>query len=316
MSDPFELTHTYSIEWTSKAILWSIDGKQVRKLLAEDTDNKFPQTPMQFSFRNWVAGSKDLPEETVDWAGGLADFSKAPFEAVLQNVTFTDYAGGDKPAQGGIKEYKYSDKSGTSKSVKLVKTSGESANEEDATTSASSTASRSQTISVTGHSTSGPSSTNGAKQDETESSDESKTTDESKASDESKRADGLPAGAIAGIVVGVFCIVAATLVVWFCWHRRRSARYGSRLELDAVDPALPPVPPPEKHQTVSSSTPSTVPRELDSASPGELDSASPGELDSAVPAASEMESPNTEKGRYWVAMNSEPVELDAIPRKA
>lgn len=323
VSDPFKSTHTYSIEWTAKAISWFVDGKQVRKLLATNADDKIPQTPMQFSFRNWVAGSKDLPEETVDWAGGLADFSKAPFQAILQKVTFTDYAGGDKPAKGGIKEYEYSDKSGTSKSVKVIKSSGQPENEEDTSATSTPTASRSQTTSVTETASSKPASTSGATEDHAETGEESSSSpastdsaaqDEVDADEESKEVNGLPAGAIAGIVVGAFCVVVTALVVWLCWRRKRSSQYGSRLELDAEERPPAAAPTLEKPHPVLS-TPSTIPRELDSASPSELGCRSPGELDTAVPAASEMESPDDEKRRYWVAMNDAPVELDAMPRR-
>ncbi|PHH82429.1 hypothetical protein CDD82_6006 [Ophiocordyceps australis] len=114
--------HKYSIEWTPSAIVWSIDGQPVRTLTsnAAKGGSAFPQTPMQVKLGTWVAGRKDAAEGTVTWAGGRADYSQAPFLGYYKSISIVDYAGQDKPANGGIKEYVYGDQTGTEQSIKVV----------------------------------------------------------------------------------------------------------------------------------------------------------------------------------------------------
>lgn len=99
---------------------WSIDGAPVRVLNYADAKggSTFPQTPMQIKLGTWVAGKPGVSEGTIDWAGGLADFSQAPFNAYYKSITVTDYANGVK----GAKQYRYGDRSGTWQSI-IVDTS-------------------------------------------------------------------------------------------------------------------------------------------------------------------------------------------------
>lgn len=122
--------HKYSIEWTAEKVDWIVDGNVVRTLTYADTKAKFPQTPMRVRLGTWVAGKKDGAEGTVEWAGGLTDFKQAPFNAYYKSVTVVDYAGGSKPAAGGIKEYVYGDNSGDYTSIKVVKGDGSTDNKE------------------------------------------------------------------------------------------------------------------------------------------------------------------------------------------
>lgn len=119
VSNPLTSTHTYSMEWTSKAINWQIDGKTVRTLEAAKVGDKFPQTPMQVKIGAWVAGKQSMPQGTRDWAGGMADFSKAPFNFIVKKLTIVDYAGSDKPATKHVNQYSYGDRSGLAKSIKV-----------------------------------------------------------------------------------------------------------------------------------------------------------------------------------------------------
>ncbi|KAG5950999.1 hypothetical protein E4U53_004008 [Claviceps sorghi] len=112
--------HTYTIEWTSKAVNWIIDGKTVRTLSSDVVKGKFPQSPMQVKLGTWCAGGPNSPEGTRTWAGGFTDFSKAPFNAYYKSVSIVDYAGKDSPARGGVKEYVYGDRSGSWQSIKVV----------------------------------------------------------------------------------------------------------------------------------------------------------------------------------------------------
>jgi beta-glucanase (GH16 family) len=120
--------NTYSVEWTKDKIDWIINGNVVRTLAYADAKggSRFPQTPMEVKLGTWVAGRKDAPEGTVEWAGGYTDFSKAPFNAYYKSITITDYAGGDSPANGGVKEYVWTDKTGSFESIRVVKGDGSS----------------------------------------------------------------------------------------------------------------------------------------------------------------------------------------------
>jgi beta-glucanase (GH16 family) len=100
--------------------VWSIDGRPVRTLLAKDAKggSGFPQSPMQIKLGTWVGGRQGSPKGTVDWAGGYADFSKAPFVAYYKSVTITDYAGGDGPGKAA-RRYVYGDRSGSWQSIRV-----------------------------------------------------------------------------------------------------------------------------------------------------------------------------------------------------
>ncbi|KAG6015219.1 hypothetical protein E4U41_004664 [Claviceps citrina] len=120
VENPTGSFHTYTVEWTSKAVNWIINGKTVRTLSADVVKGKFPQSPMQIKLGTWCAGGKNSPEGTRLWAGGYTDFSKAPFNAYYKSISIVDYAGKDSPADGGVKEYIYGDQSGSWESIKVV----------------------------------------------------------------------------------------------------------------------------------------------------------------------------------------------------
>lgn len=73
---------------------------------------------MQIKLGTWVAGRKDAPKGTVEWAGGYANFATAPFNAYYESITIVDYAGGSGPGKDA-KLYEYTDKSGSFKSIKV-----------------------------------------------------------------------------------------------------------------------------------------------------------------------------------------------------
>lgn len=133
VSNPLTTSHTYSIEWTKDAVNWMVDGNNVRTLTAASAKggSAFPQTPMQIKLGTWTAGTPDKSKWTVEWAGGLTDFSKAPFNAYYKSIKIVDYAGGDSPASKGVKEYVYGDKTGTWKSIKAVAGDGSSSDNDD-----------------------------------------------------------------------------------------------------------------------------------------------------------------------------------------
>jgi beta-glucanase (GH16 family) len=92
--------HTYTIDWTKEYVRWSVNGNQIRELLYADAKggSRFPQTPMQIRLGTWVAGRSDAPQGTVEWAGGLADFSNGPAVAYYKSLKITDYSNGVESA--------------------------------------------------------------------------------------------------------------------------------------------------------------------------------------------------------------------------
>jgi len=109
--------HTYSLIWTRTHITWLIDDRAVRTLKYGDSvavfGKNFPQTPMNVRLGIWAGGDPDNSQGTIDWAGGLTDYSKAPFTMVVKSVKITNYNPG--------KTYTYGDKTGSYKSIKIAK---------------------------------------------------------------------------------------------------------------------------------------------------------------------------------------------------
>lgn len=173
--------HTYTIDWTAEKLDWIIDGTVVRTLKYADAKGGagYPQTPMQIKLGTWVAGRKDAPEGTVQWAGGYTDFSKAPFNGYYKSVTVKDYMNGAKSAGS----YVYGDRTGSYQSIKIEQGDGKSNGAQSSsakpsstlstvTSSATLTASVTQGITLA---TGEPSSSNNSSSD-SDSSDASTTT--------------------------------------------------------------------------------------------------------------------------------------------
>ncbi|KAK4200827.1 family 16 putative glycoside hydrolase [Triangularia verruculosa] len=118
VADPIGAFHTYTIKWTSEQLDWIIDGQVVRTLKNTGIEGcaGYPQSPMQIKLGTWVAGRKDAPQGTIEWAGGLANFADGPFDGYYQSLKIVDYMGGQKEAT----EYQYGDKSGTWQSIKVI----------------------------------------------------------------------------------------------------------------------------------------------------------------------------------------------------
>ncbi|RYP22466.1 hypothetical protein DL765_001678 [Monosporascus sp. GIB2] len=134
VANPQTTTHTYKIDWTKDHVQWYIDGNMVRELKYADAKGgtRFPQTPMEIRIGTWVAGRKDAPKGTVEWAGGYTDFSKGPFIAYYKEIKITDYSNGVK----GAKEYVWDEGSdGSWQSIKVI--TGDGDDEETSSTTSS-----------------------------------------------------------------------------------------------------------------------------------------------------------------------------------
>ncbi|KAG7192335.1 transglycosylase [Scheffersomyces spartinae] len=108
-SSPLLNFHTYTIEWTEDQITWTCDGKLDRTLLSTNPQG-FPQTPMYIMAGAWAGGDPNNQIGTIEWAGGLTDYNKGPFQMYIKSIIVSDYSSG--------KSYSYTDKSGTWQSIK------------------------------------------------------------------------------------------------------------------------------------------------------------------------------------------------------
>ncbi|KAF3934823.1 Beta-glucanase [Dactylella cylindrospora] len=113
VSNPQTTEHTYTIEWTSKSIIWSIDGSPMRVLAVENSSGGgqyYPQTPMQIKLGAWSGGDPSNPPGTIQWAGGYTDYSQGPFNMFVRSISVQDYSTGTS--------YYYSDNSGSYLSIR------------------------------------------------------------------------------------------------------------------------------------------------------------------------------------------------------
>jgi beta-glucanase (GH16 family) len=120
--------HEYEIDWTPDQITWSIDGKEVRTQKKSDTWNAtsnrfdYPQTPARVQLSLWPAGLPSNGEGTINWGGGLVDWSSqymtnGYYYAAFSEVKMECY---DPPSGANVKgtvSYTYDDVAGTNDSV-------------------------------------------------------------------------------------------------------------------------------------------------------------------------------------------------------
>ncbi|KXG50366.1 Concanavalin A-like lectin/glucanases superfamily [Penicillium griseofulvum] len=114
VSTPQETFHTYKVVWTKEATTWSVDGKVIRTLAFNDAQSgtRYPQTPMNVRIGIWAGGDPTNAEGTIQWAGGLTDYTKAPYTMFIKDVTVVNY----NPAQS----YTWSDQTGSYESIKFT----------------------------------------------------------------------------------------------------------------------------------------------------------------------------------------------------
>ncbi|KAF2139677.1 glycoside hydrolase family 16 protein [Aplosporella prunicola CBS 121167] len=146
---PVDTWHTYGINWTKEAVVWSIDGEDIRTLKYEDAvDGKnFPQTPCRLNLGSWAGGASDN-KWTVEWAGGKTNFEEGPFKMYVQSVKIQNF----NPAMN----YNYTDLTGSYQSIDIL-------NHTTTKNSSSATATKSSGINTDGvMSGSGASSASGA----------------------------------------------------------------------------------------------------------------------------------------------------------
>ncbi|KAI0160330.1 glycoside hydrolase family 16 protein [Xylariaceae sp. FL1272] len=92
---------TYTIDWTSERVVWTVGETVVRTLTADDAEtDQYPQTPMQVKFGAWSGGDSSNAEGTIEWARGPTDYTQGPFTMVVQSIKVTDYSTGTKYTYG------------------------------------------------------------------------------------------------------------------------------------------------------------------------------------------------------------------------
>lgn len=120
--------HEYEIDWTPDRIVWSIDGQEVRTQERAETWNAtsnrfdYPQTPARVQLSLWPAGLPTNGQGTINWGGGLVDWSS---NFMANNYYFSAFSEVkmecyDPPrganVQGTI-SYTYDDPAGTNDTV-------------------------------------------------------------------------------------------------------------------------------------------------------------------------------------------------------
>ncbi|KAJ5849119.1 hypothetical protein N7534_007808 [Penicillium rubens] len=140
VSAPTESFHTYTIQWAKESTNWLIDGKIVRTVNYNDAQGgaRYPQTPMNIRVGIWAGGAPTNAQGTIDWAGGPTDYSQGPYSMYIKSITVKNA----NPAES----YTWSDKSGSSDSIKFT---GSNAVSSRSTTSEAATSSSSEAASST-----------------------------------------------------------------------------------------------------------------------------------------------------------------------
>ncbi|RMJ24563.1 hypothetical protein PHISP_04579 [Aspergillus sp. HF37] len=134
LETPQDTFHTYTIEWKKDHITWAIDGKDVRTVTYDEAKGgtRFPQTPVNFRIGSWAGGDPSNPQGTIEWAGGLTDYTKGPYTMYVRRVHIEN----ENPAES----YKYTDHSGSYKSIKFAEVDGGSDSSSSSSTTEKTTA--------------------------------------------------------------------------------------------------------------------------------------------------------------------------------
>ncbi|KAI0792520.1 concanavalin A-like lectin/glucanase domain-containing protein [Abortiporus biennis] len=86
LTDTFSNYHDYTIDWQPDTLTWLIDGKTVRTLKRSDTVDstgvaRYPSTPSRIQLSIWPAGINTSAPGTVEWAGGMIDWTDPEYKA-------------------------------------------------------------------------------------------------------------------------------------------------------------------------------------------------------------------------------------------
>ncbi|KAF6764108.1 glycoside hydrolase family 16 protein [Ephemerocybe angulata] len=97
LSDTYSNYHDFTIDWQPDSLSWSIDGKVVRTVKKSDFVEggltRYPNTPSRVQLSIWPAGIESSGKGTVEWAGGMIDWtdpdykSAGQFSALVKSVS-------------------------------------------------------------------------------------------------------------------------------------------------------------------------------------------------------------------------------------
>ncbi|KAF7164919.1 hypothetical protein CNMCM5623_009319 [Aspergillus felis] len=143
VATPQNTFYTYTINWTKDAITWSINGAVVRTLAYNDAKGgtRFPQTPMRLRLGTWAGGDPSNAEGTIQWAGGVTDYSKGPYTMYVKSVHIENA----NPAES----YTFSGNSGSWQSIKFDGAVDPSSSSSVTSTTSTSSATSSHSTSTT-----------------------------------------------------------------------------------------------------------------------------------------------------------------------
>lgn len=128
----FDEYHTYEIDWQPDQLTWAVDGNVMRTLKKSDTFNKttnqyhYPQTPSRVQLSLWPAGLSKNAKGTVEWAGGLIDWTSPDIKAngyyysMFKDISVECYDPPKDAKASGDRSYTYTKKDGIESSVAIT----------------------------------------------------------------------------------------------------------------------------------------------------------------------------------------------------
>jgi len=129
VSNTVTTSHTYTIDWTPDKLTWLVDGKPMRTKNRADTWNAtsnrydYPQSPSRVMLSLWPAGLPSNGKGTVDWSGGLIDWSSQYMQNGYYYAMFSDInvecyqPPSTSGPVSGKKSYSYTDTAGTNNTI-------------------------------------------------------------------------------------------------------------------------------------------------------------------------------------------------------
>ncbi|TKA78655.1 hypothetical protein B0A49_01426 [Cryomyces minteri] len=103
--------HSYVVDWNADRIIWHVDGKVIHQVNSANND-QYPQTPMRLTLGIWAGGDPGNYPGTINWAGGVTDYTQGPFNLSVKSVNIADYSSGVN--------YTYKDHTGSWSSIGSV----------------------------------------------------------------------------------------------------------------------------------------------------------------------------------------------------
>lgn len=107
-------THNFTIVWGKDSTEFYIDGAIVRTLTTTEaitSGQTYPQTPMVVRVGSWAGGDASNSPGTIEWAGGSTDYTKGPFNMLLERIEIESFNPGES--------YTWRDTSGTWDSIEV-----------------------------------------------------------------------------------------------------------------------------------------------------------------------------------------------------